>query len=173
MANLITRPRYRRVNPPLPTPAVRSFIHFSSFSFFTASTSSSLVPFFLFFFFVVFFFFAQPPRAASSPPDRIFSVPSNADYKPPGFMSIPGIEPRKKGRETPRRSSFTSSPFSPPSFLSRTGTPLDYRGGPINQVRAGGCKMDIGEHLGIFSERVRVYLSSSISAFVPHSPLVE
>lgn len=81
---------------------------------------------------------------------------SNADYKPPGFMSIPGIGPRKKGR-TPQRSSFTSSPFSPPSFLSRTGTPLDYRGSPINQVRAGGCKMNISEHLRIFSGRIRVY----------------
>jgi len=83
LANLITRLRYPR-NPSLPTPAACSFIHFFSFSFFFSS----------------FFFFS--PRSfspASFSPDRIFGAPSNADYKPPGFMSIPGIGLGKKGRD--------------------------------------------------------------------------
>lgn len=56
--------------------------------------------FLLLFLLILLHFLLLLPLAVSSPasssPDRIFGVPSNADYKPPGFMLILRIGPRKE-----------------------------------------------------------------------------
>lgn len=124
---------YTAVNPFLPTPAACSFIHFSFFfSFFSSSFTS------------FFFFLSQSPR-----PRVLHPIVSSAclptqiiNRRDLCWFSESG--PEKKGRDATRCSSFASSPFSPPPFLSRTSVSLDYRGIPINQVRTSGYKMNIG-----------------------------
>lgn len=86
--------------------------------------------------------------------------PSTADYKVPGFMSIPGIEPRKeaKRRERGRRELWTFLffrlcsrlflfflvfYFAPHGTAHTVVARLGYRENPINQVRAGAHEMDI------------------------------
>lgn len=155
LVNLIIRLRYHHVNPPLraPAPAARSSTSLPPPSSFPSSSSSRSL------------------LTASSLPDRIFGVPSNADYKLPGFMSILGIEPRKKGRDTTmfffRLLAILTTPVS---FAHR---PLDYRGSPINQVRASEYEMDIGYSVStlVFStrKRARPFL---ISPLKPNPPIV-
>lgn len=143
---LIIRLWYHRVNPPLLTPAARS------------STSPPPPPpphllLFLFHFLLLLLLLAVS-SPASSPPDRIFGMPSNADYKPPGFMSIPGIGPRKKGRDT------TMFFFRLPAILT---TPRFFRAPAIGLSRKpdksssrerirDGYRMH-GEHLRVFNTK--------------------
>lgn len=98
------------VNPFLPTPAACSFIHFFfffSFSSFSFTSSLFLLPLAI----------SSP---ASSSLDRIFGVPSNADYKPSGFMLIPGIGPRKKRAR--RHTMFFFRLFATPIFFAHQRT---------------------------------------------------
>ena len=57
-------------------------------------------------------------------------------------MSIPGIGPRKKGRDTTMFFFRLLAILTTPIFFAHR--PLDYRGSPINQVRANEYEMDIG-----------------------------
>jgi len=75
-------------------------------------------------------------------------------------MSIPGIGPGKKGRDTTMFFfRFLAILTTPVSFAHR----LDYRSSPINQVRASEYEMDIGCSVStsMFStrKRARPYLS--------------
>lgn len=94
---------------------------------------------------------------ASSSPDDIFDVPSNADYKP-GFMPIPGIEPRKKGAR--RCSSFA---FSPPPFFRAPRDPDKSSSHEIqDEYRWVTLAFSTGEHAYVhqsvlFKIKVRLY----------------
>jgi len=74
-------------------------------------------------------------------------------------MSIPGIGPGKKGRDT-MFFHFLAILTTPVSFAH---WPLDYRSSPINQVRASEYEMDIGCSGSTFMfstrKRARPYLS--------------
>lgn len=140
LVNLIIRLRYHRVNPPLPTPAARSSTSplppsLPSSSFSSSSSSRSLL------------------TREFSTRSYLRCVPSNADYKLPGFMSILGIGLRKKGRDTTifffRLLAILTTP------VSFTRRPLDYRGSAINQVRASEYEMDIecSASISVFSTR--------------------
>lgn len=144
--NLISRLRYHRVNPLLPTPAARSstspLLPPPPSSFPSSSSSSSRI--------------SSP---ASSPPDRIFGVPSNTDYKLPGFMSILGIGPRKKGRDTTmfffRLLAILTTP--PPRRFFRTpavGLSREPDKSSSRERTRDGYRM-LGEHLGVFNTKTR------------------
>lgn len=125
LANLITRQRYRRANAPLPAPAAHSFI-------LRLSSSSSFLP----------SHFSQPsyPRVLR----QIVSLPSlpTQIINRRDLCRFLESGPERKGEKTQPSSFASSRHIRHPRFFC--GTPLGYRGWPIN--RAHGYKMNIGEH---------------------------